>query len=741
MGGIQPVFRAVAISCILLSVTMLVATPPASAEPVENSESVLDGRIIGVLTAPDQTYERTWAIRQGEWTSLMIDCDQCTVTLDIDGETTTVTSVLNVQAASDGAVRLSITSPIQEFVAYSLIEKIDEQNPTVRPSPEENMAFESPWVCQASPSCVDLNKGLHAIAATEFTPEQHITGILEQNVPEYVSIPAQGGESLELQLAHATSGIDVKVFYQTETESLFDKSLTQATQLPANTETEAMYWHAENDGRFMLKISSETPETAFAIKRVLYSNEHGSELVNISTTPIVEGHHSKTIVVDTTETQAVVVQAFHANITAELEQLVSGTWLTPQEVTFAHVHATYLYPYPNASAFRVTATAERFAFELTHFEFDDLDSQMEAPSLRPSSSTVANTSWPILQAPNGALEAELTLSIHDTADVFKIEISGYEESIHLVQVKVMSDQLDNLKLEMWDIDQTNWEIVDERTVTQVNGKIQTALELAPGTHFVRISHIDEANVTDHSWGSHVPSLFYLISTGYTVIDEGEEPYFPPDESTVMWGEVARWVMGLLFLAPCAYFGLIFASNRKTARELSLKTKQLAWFKSQMDAGEKAPSALRKSLDKSLQAIAQLDWATACNTWGPTDSEHRTEGLAMAIWRLDPRLAKQASPHPLMVGIHVLDGQWELAALRFDAPEGEPWKVVNVEPKFLHRGEEIFVDTMREGNLTFLTLELEGTAETVDVELNGRWNGEAMAARVPQTVRIHTSEEE
>jgi hypothetical protein len=114
---------------------------------------------------------------------------------------------------------------------------------------------------------------------------------------------------------------------------------------------------------------------------------------------------------------------------------------------------------------------------------------------------------------------------------------------------------------------------------------------------------------------------------------------------------------------------------------------------------------------------------------------------MAIWRLDPRLAKQASAHPLMVGIHVLDGQWELAALRFDAPEGEPWKVVNVEPKFLHRGEEIFVDTMREGNLTFLTLELEGTAETVDVELNGRWNGEAMAARVPQTLRIHTSEEE
>ena len=175
--------------------------------------------------------------------------------------------------------------------------------------------------------------------------------------------------------------------------------------------------------------------------------------------------------------------------------------------------------------------------------------------------------------------------------------------------------------------------------------------------------------------------------------------------------------------------------------MSTKTEQLAWFKSQMDTGITAPTSLRKSLDKSLQAIAQLDWATACSTWGPTDGEHRTDGLAMAVWSLDPRLAKNENTHPIMLGIHVLQGQWELAALRFDAPEGQAWEVVGVEPKFLHRGEEVFVDTMRQGNLTFLTLELRGSANSVDIELNGRCDGEPMAARIPHTLHMQMHEEE
>jgi hypothetical protein len=233
----------------------------------------------------------------------------------------------------------------------------------------------------------------------------------------------------------------------------------------------------------------------------------------------------------------------------------------------------------------------------------------------------------------------------------------------------------------------------------------------------------------------------MISTASEMIEEGYAPYFPPDDDTVKWGEVARWFMGLLFLAPCLYFAVIFSSNRKRGMEMSLKTEQLAWFKHQMDSGGAQPNTLRKSLDKSLQAIAQLDWSTACTTWGSPDGQHRTEGVAMAAWILDPRLAKTDGGLPIMVGIHVLKGNWELAALRLDAPEGQPWEVVNVEPRFLHRGEEIFLDTMREGNITFLTLEIRGQSDAVDVELNGRSDGQPTAARMPQALLLRSQSEE
>ena len=352
-----------------------------------------------------------------------------------------------------------------------------------------------------------------------------------------------------------------------------------------------------------------------------------------------------------------------------------------------------------------------------------------------------NESWPTLLRDTDPIQGELTLAIHDTADVYKLEITGYEDSIHLVQVSLVGANLEVLQIDMWELDQTTWETIDTRNALRVNGKVQTALELPPGTHFVRVSHNDVSNVTNHSWGSQVNSIPYMITTASQVIDEGYEPYFPPDESTVKWGEVARWFMGLLFLAPCIYFAVYFSSQRKRALEMSTKTEQLAWFKQQMDTGEVEPNTLRKTLDKSLQAIAQLDWATACTTWGPTDGEHRTDGIAMAAWVLDKRLTKNENTLPVMVGIHIIEGQWELAALRFDAPEGEAYTIDRVEPRFLHRGEEIFLDTMSQGNVTFLTVELSGSASSVDIEINGRCDGVPSAARMPHSLAMNAQEEE
>ena len=127
-------------SLVLIVLTMNLAMLPVTAETdgEENgTETLRDGRVIGVLTSPDQTYERTWFIEQDEWLSLSFECSLCTVLLEIDGTTSEITNQIAYQAIQNGTASMKITSPVAEFVSYSLIERIDETNPTVRPSLEK----------------------------------------------------------------------------------------------------------------------------------------------------------------------------------------------------------------------------------------------------------------------------------------------------------------------------------------------------------------------------------------------------------------------------------------------------------------------------------------------------------------------------------------------------------------------------------------------------------------------------
>lgn len=96
------------------------------------------------------------------------------------------------------------------------------------------------------------------------------------------------------------------------------------------------------------------------------------------------------------------------------------------------------------------------------------------------------------------------------------------------------------------------------------------------------------------------------------------------------------------------------------------------------------------------------------------------------------MAKTPGSWPLVIGVHVLDGEWDLAAIRFDSPGGAAYTVRNVEPRFLFQGEEVFLDTLKQGHRMFLMVELEGDALSVDIELNGRMNTVPFASRIPTT---------
>ena len=82
---------------------------------------------------------------------------------------------------------------------------------------------------------------------------------------------------------------------------------------------------------------------------------------------------------------------------------------------------------------------------------------------------------------------------------------------------------------------------------------------------------------------------------------------------------------------------------------------------------------------------------------------------------------------VLVGIHVEQAPWELAALRFEAADGPSWRITKVSPNSLYDGDEIFLDTLQVDSTRFLTLQLEGSANGLDLHLSGLVEGKPLAA--------------
>ena len=732
------------INFLAMSMTMLFALlllsplSLASEETTLTNETITDGRITGFQSDLSQDYLRLWNMSEGEWFSLSLQCNQCEAQVTLDGITTTTTSVLSLQAMSTSSVELVITSAEEEYISYSLIQNIDENYATTRPAPSESLILNEVSMCGEILECLQPNRGnLFGIGYGEFNESQYLRGILQQSNPEYIPIHVSTGDTLELQFTHATADILLSVYFQNQTsEHLNEQTLEQANALTANEFSDSKFWHFSEEGRALLKVESNSLETAWAIKAMLYNDGNVNTFIQDHEDMKIVGHFSTTATIEMNDTQKFTLQSIHSDAEVRIDQLVSGSWISGEFQTLTSGLETVFYPYPNISAARFTVESEVHWIEIQSEDFADIDSGADAPSYLPASASTENSSWPRMPLQSGQLEGQLTLAIHDTADVYRIEIEGWDKSQHLVKILIEGSNLEVLQLELWSIDQEKWIDEDARTVILVNGKIQTVLEMSHGTHFFRVSLLDSANNTNHSWGEDVPSIPYFVSSMYTLIDEGDEPYFPPDEHAEKWGTIARFFLGSLFHIPVIFLGIQQYRSKKSAENLLVKTEQLAWFKQQMDSGEVTPQQSRKNLTKALHAITMLEWEDANKAWGPTDLEYRTENVAMAVWKLDHRMAKEPNAIPLMVGVHILEGNWDLAALRFDAPVGGAWKIELVEPRFLHRGEEVFLDTMAKGNKTFIMAEITGNATTVDIELNGRMDGEPSATRIPTTLALN-----
>ena len=698
------------------------------------------GRITVVNVSPEAPHEQRMSLNTGELALLSWDCNACAVEV-AGSDITTEEGALNTLAiiASDATeVTISVTSSTEETVSLMVVSPIDEAHPTVRPAPGEIATTTSVGICDPVEACLDAKTGtLASRIMSSQDMEFRLAGHLDSTYDEYIVMDVQAGDSLEWQWLATTRAVNVRMYHQSNTTEQIHENVHEAvagfSELSGQPPN-AAWWRAEEDGRFIARLSSHEQGAVWAAHVMLHPAAETLNLVDddLRYGAEVLGHGSREALFSWPDVDTLHLHSRLSGATVQIDQLMSGSWVTGTPSVVGSGESLTVRPYPNTTVGRLKVlNTSVFSLELLSVSFADHDG-LEAPAYRPSSLEVNNSSWPLLNL-TSTTTGEFTLSVHDTADTYRLEVDGWLDSIHFVQFSIDGD-VAGLEAQLWDIDQKTGEVLLTDITRPVGDTLSIGLQVGRGTHYVQFRFQNASEATPHLWGEDVESRTYTVQAAYSLIDEGEEPWFPPSDEAVFWGAVARWFLGFLFLLPVVYLTVTLRRNRRFARVLAEQKQRLAWYTARLDSGETSVKEARTDLSNVLEAVAQLDWQEGMDAWGNERVEHRTESVALAVWQVDPRLAKTEGNWVLVVGVHILSDAWELAALRFDAPEGQAFEVVHVEPRFLHQGEELFLDQLHEGHRAYVVVELEGPGQRVDVELNGRVGGEPFAARMPITVQ-------
>ena len=718
---------------LLIVTSVLVSYLPLTSANDSVELIYTDGRISGIYIEEDQTFTESWSIKKDEWYSVIMDCQSCVGTISLDGTIIdTSSSDLTGQSTDDGTIQLTIESSLNEQIGLSIIHNVTDEYYSLRPSPNQQVSFVDSKVCTELDYCQNYSRGnINSIPNGELSSPSFIRGIIDSGQNEFFAINVSEGDTLELSLSHYSSNIRVEVFFQNlSSEVLLDGNLSQSNKMAANQQTQPKFWYFEDDGRAVVKVQSSTLNTVWSLQSTVFKSHDITTISELNSVDIY-GHHEKIIIIEAETAERINLFSPLENITIDCFQLIDGNWSLSDNIDLQSNAKSKIYVYPNVEIIRLKITGIAFFIEVSSEDYSDTDQGIEAPSLTPIFKATDNSSWPTINIGENSISGQFTLPIFDYSDVYKFEITAWEDSIHFVKFTVEGDIAD-CEVELIEKNQETWENKETKVRTLSSGKIEVALEVERGTHFLRISIINSSTF-NHSWGEEIDSKNYTISTYYELVDEGEEPWFPPDDNAKKWGELARWFMGLLFLVPALIVFVMYRKNSQFAASLLEKKMRLNWLKSRLDSGTTTPKEGRRFLRKALNSLSTLEWEEACQIWGEYDIQYRTEGVALVAWKLDERISEKTGSWPIIIGINILQGNWELAALRLDSPEGEAWNITNVHPKFLANGEEIFLDSMVEGNMTFLTIELEGNSKSVDIEINGRVDGKPYAARIPSTL--------
>lgn len=727
-------------AALLTTLLMLVLVPPTGAQT--ETPPVLDQPLNSIDLVPNENM--LVHIQTEANTSILLSwtCSSCTVDVDDTpsgiATTTHGTSMLSVQVEEMGTLDVTLSSTATESVTLMVLKDInDEHHHAVRPSPGADASSAHLGVCVQATDCVDVSTGSLSSKLNLASEAMFLhAGDVHASEAEYLVFDAMQGDTLEWQWVATTHAFNLQMYHQTsDDEELLEGNFSSTATFSQSGQqaVSAAYWTAPDDGRFVARLSTEDAHAMWGAQVLLHPHRSVETLVGLDLTDGVNivGHANTTSPFDWSEVEALHLQARAAPLEVSVDQLLNGAWVEGASNVLQAGETLAIYPYPDVEVGRIhIVNTPVFSLDVRLENFAD-HGNVDAPSHLPENLEADNTSWPVLNLTE-ATSGELTLAVHDTTDTYRLVVDGWEDSIHFVQF-VVDGPIEGLELQLWDMDQTTSETLATDITQPVGEQLKIGLQVGRGTHFLQIRFQNASDATPHLWGEDVEPRSYVLQASYSLIDEGEEPWFPPSDDAVYWGNIARWFMGILFLLPVFYLIVHVQRSKNYAASVAEKKQRLAWYTSRLDSGESNVKQARTDMAKALHAVAQLEWQDGLEAWGPQRVEHRTEDVALAVWSVDERLANTEGGWPIVVGVHVINGTWDLAALRFDAPEGEAYEVVHVEPRFLFQGEEVFLDTMGPGHRTYLVVELSGTAAQVDLELNGRMDGEPFAARIPESL--------
>jgi len=588
--------------------------------------------------------------------------------------------------------------------------------PNLRPSPSSSFDSTDIVACNLS-------------GATHNCEGVYVSGDLLDDPADVFAHDVSAGQILVTKVISSSAAIDVKFHFQNQTsEIMIPKTISLNVNTSLNSNEKSIITIPE-DGRIIISVTSPDIGTVWALRTQLYNKQDLTELNHLDSIAGIGQMNFK-----------------HHLPTFESLLITNSVneSLEPIPLLYRFVYSeNYSSEWINATiGDRIRSISEsdyvEFSWDcdciwfasMSRYRHYDAGWEQDAPSLRPLTATSDNSSYPLIQLDGRIETGELTLHMGDYRDMLRIETTGWNESIHLIEVIVEGDIFD-LEVTIFDIDQKSWEELDSVTKSYSMNNIRASLEVGRGTHFVRIQHVNGSDSLDVN----SEPVEWSIRITTAVIDEGEEPWFPPSDEVKDAAGVFYWLMGAIMIVPFLFFLVQIQRDKQFAEEFASKKNRLQWLSERLDKGEDIGS----DLSRALRTMSSLEWEDSIRTWGKPEIRHITSGIDIALWTLDRRLSN-TDGIPILVGIMAKESEWSVAAIRFEAPEGEAWVVTSVEPKLLYRKDEIFLDTIAAGSRIFIKLELKGNASSLDVHVSGIMNYEPIAAKPTKTMKINSEEE-